>query len=136
MKNRQNGPKGTIRERMKRAADSLKERARNMNEETQVNQEQLENEQQTENVVTDVETLTKELEETKESFNLPQDNIYEGLSQKEMVIIKNLSVKPVALELLSQKTGLAPDELSSMLMMLEINGFIKTLPGKNFVLNV
>ena len=65
MKNRQNGPKGTIRERMKRAADSLKERAKNMNEETQVNQEQLENEQQTENVVVDVETLTKELEETK-----------------------------------------------------------------------
>ena len=41
MKNRQNGQKGTIRERMKQAADSLKERAKNMNEETQVNQEQL-----------------------------------------------------------------------------------------------
>ena len=84
----------------------------------------------------DMEYKEYKEEETKESFNLPQDNIYEGLSQKEMVIIKNLSVKPVALELLSQKTGLAPDELSSMLMMLEINGFIKTLPGKNFVLNV
>ena len=65
MKNRQNGQKGTIRERMKQAADSLKERAKNMNEETQVNQEQLENEQQTEEVVIDVEALKKELEETK-----------------------------------------------------------------------
>ena len=42
MKNKTNGQKGTIRERMKKAADSLKERARNMNEETQMNQEQLE----------------------------------------------------------------------------------------------
>ena len=65
MKNRQNGQKGTIRERMKQAADSLKERAKNMNEETQVNQEQLENEQQTEHVEIDVEALQKELEETK-----------------------------------------------------------------------
>ena len=65
MKSKTNGQKGTIRERMKQAADSLKERAKNMNEETQVNQEQLENEQQTEEVVIDVEALKKELEETK-----------------------------------------------------------------------
>ena len=39
MKNKQSGQKGTIRERMKHAADSLKERTRNMNEETQMNQE-------------------------------------------------------------------------------------------------
>ena len=65
MKNRQNGPKGTIRERMKHAADSLRERAKNMNEETQVNQEQLENAQQTENVEVTAQALAKELEETK-----------------------------------------------------------------------
>ena len=65
MKNRENGQKGTIRERMKRAADSLKERAKNMNEETQMNQEQVQSEEQAQETVVDVEALAKELEETK-----------------------------------------------------------------------
>ena len=65
MKNRENGQKGTIRERMKRAADSLKERAKNMNEETQMNQEQVQSEEQAQETVVDVETLAKELEATK-----------------------------------------------------------------------
>ena len=65
MKNRENGQKGTIRERMKRAADSLKERAKNMNEETQMNQEQVQSEEQAQEVVMDAEALAKELEATK-----------------------------------------------------------------------
>ena len=65
MKNRQNGQKRTLRDRMKRAADSLKERAKNMNEETQMNQEPLENEQPAEETAPDAEALAKELEETK-----------------------------------------------------------------------
>ena len=65
MKNRHNGQKRTLRERMKRTADSLKERARNMNEEMQMNQEPLENEQPTEEAAPDAEALARELEETK-----------------------------------------------------------------------
>ena len=65
MKNRQNGPKGTIRERMKHAAESLKERARAMNEETQLHEEQPATEQQAEETVLDAQALAKELEETK-----------------------------------------------------------------------
>ena len=65
MKNRENGQKGTIRERMKRAADSLKERAKNMNEETQMNQEQVQSEEQAQEVVMDAAALAKELEATK-----------------------------------------------------------------------
>ena len=61
---KQNGQKATIRERMRKAADSLKERAKNMNEETQMNQELPENEQQAEETI-DVEAMKKELEETK-----------------------------------------------------------------------
>ena len=64
MKNKQSGQKGTIRDRVKKAADSLKERARNMNEETQMNQEAPVQEAQAEETV-DVEALTRELEETK-----------------------------------------------------------------------
>ena len=65
MKNRENGQRGTIRERMKRAADSLKERAKNMNEETQMNQEQVQSEEQAQEVVMDAAALAKELEATK-----------------------------------------------------------------------
>ena len=65
MKNRHNGQKRTLRERMKRTADSLKERAKNMNEEMQMNQEPLENEQPTEEAAPDAEALARELEETK-----------------------------------------------------------------------
>ena len=64
MKNKQSGQKGTIRERMKHAADSLKERARNMNEETQMNQEAPVEEAQAEETV-DVAEVLKELEATK-----------------------------------------------------------------------
>ena len=83
MKNKQSGPKGSIRERMKHAADSLKERARNMNEETQMNQEAVENEQQAEETV-DVAALQKELEETK-----AQRDEYLDLAQRKQAEFAN-----------------------------------------------
>lgn len=64
MNDKENRQKGSLRERMKKAADSLKERARNMNEETQLHQEQPE-EQQAEETAVDTQALVKELEETR-----------------------------------------------------------------------
>ena len=65
MNDKENRQKGSIRERMKKAADSLKERARNMNEETQLHQEQQEDNQPAEEAVVDTQALVKELEETR-----------------------------------------------------------------------
>ena len=63
--NKENRQKGSLRERMKHAAESLKERARAMNEETQLHEEQPATEQQAEETVLDAQALAKELEETK-----------------------------------------------------------------------
>ncbi len=60
---------------------------------------------------------------------------YNGLSESEKAVIKKLSFHPVSFEQLISETNLSADELSTALMMLEIGGFIKTLPGKHFVLN-
>ena len=63
--NKENRQKGSLRERMKHAAESLKERARAMNEETQLHEEQPATEQQAEETVLDAQALAKELDETK-----------------------------------------------------------------------
>ena len=63
--NKENRQKGSLRERMKHAAESLKERARAMNEETQLHEEQPATEQQAEETVLAAQALATELEETK-----------------------------------------------------------------------
>lgn len=78
----------------------------------------------------------EEYKEEKENVDISDSEKYNGLSDSQMKIINNLSLKPQNLENLLLKTELSPDELSTELMMLEIGGFIKALPGKNFVLNV
>lgn len=81
-----NGQKDAIRERVKRAADSLKERARNMNEETQVNNEALENEtqEQAAEETADTAALLKELEEAK-----AQRDEYLDLAQRKQAEFAN-----------------------------------------------
>ncbi len=78
----------------------------------------------------------EEYKEEKESVILPDPEKYKDLDGAALKIVKALSIKPISLENLHLKTGLTPDELSTELMMLELNGYIKALPGKNFVLNV
>lgn len=65
-----------------------------------------------------------------------QDERYAGLSKAAQTIVARLSLTPVSLEQLLDQTGLDPGELSAELMMLEIKGFVKTLPGKHFILDV
>ncbi len=69
-------------------------------------------------------------------FALPKDGRYDGLSVTAMKIVSKLSLTPVHFDVLLGQTALTADELSAELMMLEIGGFVKTLPGKHFVLNV
>ena len=81
--------KATIRERMKQAAGSLKERQKTMNEETQVQQEGETPEQQVEQtaqepVQADAEALTKELEQTR-----AQRDEYLDLAQRKQAEFAN-----------------------------------------------
>ena len=77
-----------------------------------------------------------EKEPDSEAFVPPADGRYDALSEAARIIISHLSLDPVHFDSLLNKTSLAADELSAELMMLEIGGFVKTLPGKNFILNV
>ena len=81
--------KATIRERVKKAAGSLKERQRTMNEETQVQQEGVAPEQQAEQaaqepVQTDAEALARELEQTR-----AQRDEYLDLAQRKQAEFAN-----------------------------------------------
>ena len=81
--------KATIRERVKQAADSLKERQKTMNEETQVQQEGATPEQQAEqaaqeSVQTDAEALARELEQTR-----AQRDEYLDLAQRKQAEFAN-----------------------------------------------
>lgn len=63
------------------------------------------------------------------------DERFNGLSEISKKIISNLTLNPVHFDVLLKLTNMSADELSSELVMLEIGGFVKTLPGKNFILN-
>lgn len=72
----------------------------------------------------------------KENTAVLQDERYDGLSETAKKVVSNLSITPIQFDKLLHITQLSAEELSAELMMLEISGFVKTLPGKNFVLNV
>ena len=58
------------------------------------------------------------------------------LSEKENIIYKKLSLVPTSIDSLIESTNLPINELTSTLTLLEINDYIKCLPGKQYVINV
>lgn len=78
----------------------------------------------------------KEKTESEDNAFVPlTDGRYGGLSEKAEMIISNLSLEPVGFDSLLERVSMSADELSAEIMLLEIDGFIKTLPGKKFILN-
>lgn len=59
-----------------------------------------------------------------------------NLSEKENVLYKKISLSPITIDELIANTNLPVNEINSILMMLEINGYIKALPGKQYVITV
>lgn len=74
-----------------------------------------------------------EQESPKEVVN---NDIYHDLTEEEKHIISKLSLTPVNFDTLLAATGVTPDKLASTITLLEIKGKVKTLPGKNFTLNI
>jgi len=58
------------------------------------------------------------------------------LSEKELVLVQTLSDEPVHIDVLPIKTKLPIHEISGLLAQLEIKGFVRQLPGKNFILKI
>ncbi|MBR4890556.1 MAG: DNA-processing protein DprA [Clostridia bacterium] len=77
-----------------------------------------------------------EIDVEEKTFEFPNDGRYDSLSELSKKIVYNLTLTPVHFDTLLSKFDVSVDELTGELVMLEIDGFIKTLPGKNFILNI
>ncbi len=56
-----------------------------------------------------------------------------GLNAKELSIIELLTDEPKYIDSISEEAGLSVADIMSILMQLELKGFAKQLPGKNFI---
>lgn len=68
--------------------------------------------------------------------NKQENNVRLNLSASETKIFDILCSEPMHLEEIIQRAGYSPGEVLSLLMYLEVKGFIKQLPGKMFVQDV
>jgi DNA processing protein len=86
--------------------------------------------------------LVESVEDILEELNIPIPADYSGgekakkdlsaLLEGERAVYALLANEPLHIDVVSQRTGLPPQEVSSILMMLEVKGYIKQLPGKVF----
>src|SRR5690606_6629028 len=89
-----------------------------------------------------VESITHVLEELPGFSELPKEELAAAKVQEpststptEAAIVKHLRhTEAVNIEELIVLTGLAPDQLNPALLMLEMQGVLSQLPGRNFVL--
>lgn len=59
-----------------------------------------------------------------------------SLSDEENLIYSKLSLTPVTIDKLVKSINLPIQKITSNLTMLELNGYIKSLPGKQYVINI
>lgn len=59
----------------------------------------------------------------------------ESLTDEEKKVMEILSEKPVHIDIVIDETGFKSEVVSRILLDLELKGFLKQIPGKNFVLN-
>lgn len=65
-----------------------------------------------------------------------EDPMYQDLSEEERGIISVLIEKAASCDELLEKTGFAAPKLLSTLTLLEIKGYVNSLPGKHYTLNL
>lgn len=56
-----------------------------------------------------------------------------GLADEDKKVYEILSTDPCQIDVICSRTSISASKVSSILMMLEIKGFVKQLPGKQFV---
>lgn len=84
-------------------------------------------------LVTSVEDILEEFEELKNiKIKNKRNEDLKGLSEDERKLIESLDAGPVHIDMLSRATGYTAQKINTMLMMLELKGVIKQLPGKFF----
>ncbi|OIO35098.1 MAG: DNA protecting protein DprA [Candidatus Omnitrophica bacterium CG1_02_44_16] len=63
----------------------------------------------------------------------PVDKHQAGLNAKELSIAGLLTDEPKGIDFISEQAGLGVADIMSILVQLELKGFVKQLPGKNFI---
>ena len=84
-------------------------------------------------VLEELKMILPEMQNRREIIGSKPGRDFSNLSEKEIMLVEALSNEPVHIDLLSSKTKLPINEISSFLSMLEIKGFVKQLPGKMFI---
>jgi DNA processing protein len=79
------------------------------------------------------EELKHLLPATKEKRTAEFKN-FDALTHDEKKVLDFLSLEPLHIDEISEKTDINMQSLSALLLNLELNGFIKQLPGKKFIL--
>jgi DNA processing protein len=87
-------------------------------------------------MVTEVEDIFEELGifadlKNKEAFGLNKSRL-QGLSSSELKIVECISLEPLHVDTILQKSGLGAQEVNSILIMLELKGIISKFPGNIF----
>ena len=58
------------------------------------------------------------------------------IDEEEKAVWRALSLEPVCLDALAEKTGQPTSATLNILLKLEIKGYVKQLPGMNFIKNL
>lgn len=84
---------------------------------------------------------TEKQEDYTEQFNCSvqvsiEDKKYSALKENEKAVIKLLIDRNFHVDELIRKTGIPAGELNTMMVLLEMNGLVKKLPGNNYKLKI
>ncbi len=86
-------------------------------------------------VLEELKMIVPEIQKRQKEAEIAQEKDYSSLSNKEIQLVEVLSNEPVHIDILSARSNLPIYEISSLLVQLEIKGFVKQIPGKMFLLN-
>ncbi|MFP4458811.1 MAG: DNA-processing protein DprA [Candidatus Zixiibacteriota bacterium] len=84
-------------------------------------------------LIMNVDDILSEIGVVKTASNdKPKINLSE-LSENQVRIYESLNVRPIPIDTLSRKIGINPNMLLADLSIMELKGFVRQLPGKQFV---
>lgn len=73
----------------------------------------------------------------KKTFNAqPDDKKYDNLNEKEKLIVGLLKKQDMQIDEISRELNISIGELNTKLMLLEVNGYIKKMPGSRYQLKI
>ncbi|MBS4536063.1 DNA-processing protein DprA [Clostridium sp. D2Q-14] len=87
-------------------------------------------------IVTNIEDILEEINEFKMLLDKNKDNKknYDGLSDKELLVIKSIENGPIHCDMIAYNTDIDIVELNSILTILEMKNLITSMPGKVFTI--